>query len=320
MKKEKFLVIGAFGQIGSELTAVLKRIYGENQVVAVGHTTIPEDYQGIAVKASILNPEEIAALVKKFQITTIINLASFLSVKSEIDPDGAFATNLLGLKNTLDLAKEFHLKVFWPSSIAVFGPTTPKNNTPQSTIIEPTTMYGLTKRAGELLCQYYFLKWGVDVRSLRYPGLLDYKTPPSQGTTEYAKWIFYEAIKKNLYQCPLREDTNLPMMYMEDAILATIKILDTQAKKIKIRTSYNLYAFSFTPKQLALKIKKFLPDFSISYKINPQIQTIADSWPQTIDDSKAREDWGWQPKYDFDETVSIMFSGIKKIIEKQNEY
>ncbi|MFN4212944.1 MAG: NAD-dependent epimerase/dehydratase family protein, partial [Microgenomates group bacterium] len=246
--------------------------------------------------------------------------ASFLSVKSELDPEGAFQTNLLGLKNTLDLAKEYHLKVFWPSSIAVFGPTTPKNNTPQDTIIEPTTMYGLTKRAGELLCQYYFLKWGVDVRSLRYPGLLDYKTPPSQGTTEYAKWIFYEAIKKNSYECPIKAQTRLPMMYMEDAINATIKLINTAKEKVKIRTSYNLFAFSFTPQELAEEIKTYLPNFKINYKINPQIQNIADSWPQTIDDSAARQDWGWQPKYDFKKTVKLMFEGIKKIIENKNEY
>lgn len=317
MKKEKFLVVGAFGQIGSELVPTLQKLYREQNVVALGHSKVPERFSGIALTGSILNPKEIGQIIKKYQITTIVNFASYLSVKSEIDPEGAFQTNLLGLKNTLDLAKEYHLKVFWPSSIAAFGPTTPKKNTPQDTIIEPTTMYGTTKRAGELLCQYYFLKWGVDVRSVRYPGLLDYKTPPSQGTTEYAKWIFYDAIERNFYQCPLKPETRLPMMYMDDAIRATIKILESPLEKIKIRTSYNLFAFSFTPKELANEIKKYLPDFKIEYKIDSQIQKIADSWPQTIDDSRARKDWGWQPKYNFKKTVSLMFEGIKKIINNK---
>jgi len=313
--KEKFIVIGAFGQIGSELVPTLHRYFGKKNVVAVGHSFIPQDFDGIAEKGSVLEPKKIATLIDKYKITTLINFASFLSVKSENDPEGAFQTNLLGLKNTLDIAKEKNLKVFWPSSIAVFGPTTPKETTPQDTIIEPTTMYGLTKRAGELLCQYYFLKWGVDVRSLRYPGLLDYKTPPSAGTTEYAKYIFYEGIKNNFYQCPLKEDTMLPMMYMEDAIEATIKIVTTSKEKIKVRTSYNLAAFSFSPKIIANELKKYLPQFKIVYKVNPQIQKIADSWPKSIDDSKAKKDWGWKPKFSFEETVEIMFKNIKQKIK-----
>jgi nucleoside-diphosphate-sugar epimerase len=312
--KEKFIVIGAFGQIGSELVPTLQKYFGKENVVALGHSFIPQDFDGIAEKGSVLEPKKIATIIDKYKITTLINFASFLSVKSENDPEGAFQTNLLGLKNTLDIAKEKNLKVFWPSSIAVFGPTTPKENTPQDTIIEPTTMYGLTKRAGELLCQYYFLKWGVDVRSLRYPGLLDYKTPPSAGTTEYAKYIFYEGIKNNFYQCPLKEDTMLPMMYMEDAVEATIKIITTEKEKIKIRTSYNLASFSFSPKMIADELKKYLPNFKIAYKIDPQIQKIADSWPKSIDDSRARKDWGWKPKFSFEETVEIMFKNIKQKI------
>jgi len=312
--KEKFIVIGAFGQIGSELVPTLQKYFGKENVVALGHSFIPQDFDGIAEKASVLEPKKIATIIDKYKITTLINFASFLSVKSENDPEGAFQTNLLGLKSTLDIAKEKNLKVFWPSSIAVFGPTTPKENTPQDTIIEPTTMYGLTKRAGELLCQYYFLKWGVDVRSLRYPGLLDYKTPPSAGTTEYAKYIFYEGIKNNFYQCPLEEDTMLPMMYMEDAVEATIKIITTEKGKIKVRTSYNLASFSFSPKMIADELKKYLPTFKIAYKIDPQIQKIADSWPKSIDDSRARKDWGWKPKFSFEETVEIMFKNIKQKI------
>jgi len=313
--KQKFLVIGAFGQIGSELVPTLQKYFGPENVVAIGHSSIPNNFNGIAEKGSVLEPKKVAEIVDKYKIDVLINFASFLSVKSENDPEGAFQTNLLGLKNTLDIAKEKNLKVFWPSSIAVFGPTTPKEKTPQDTIIEPTTMYGLTKRAGELLCQYYFLKWGVDVRSLRYPGLLDYKTPPSAGTTEYAKYIFYEGIKNNSYDCPLKEDTMLPMMYMEDAIEATIKIIMAPSEKIKIRTSYNLAAFSFSPKMIAAELKKYLPYFKINYKIDPQIQKIADSWPKSIDDSKARKDWQWQPKYSFEETIKIMFENIKKKIK-----
>ena len=312
---QKFLVIGAFGQVGSELVSALQKNFGKKNVVAFGHIHIPKDFDGIVEKGSVLEPKTIAQLIDKYKINILINLASFLSVKSENNPQGAFKTNLLGLKNTLDIAKEKNLTVFWPSSIAVFGPTTPKDQTPQETIIEPTTMYGVTKRAGELLCQYYFLKWGVDVRSLRYPGLLDYKTPPSSGTTEYAKYIFYEGIKNNFYQCPLKEDTMLPMMYMEDAVEATIQIITAQKEKIKVRTSYNLAAFSFSPKMIALELKKYLPNFKIAYKIDPQIQKIADSWPNSIDDSKAREDWGWKPKFSFEETIEIMFKNIKQKIK-----
>lgn len=310
--KEKFLIIGAFGQIGSQLVPTLQKRYGWENVIAVGHSLIPKNFDGIIEISSVLETKKIAQIIKKYKITTIINLASYLSVKSEINPDGAFETNLLGLKNTLDLAKDYNLKLFWPSSIAVFGPTTPKENTPQHTIIEPTTMYGLTKRSGELLCQYYFLKWGVDVRSVRYPGLLDYKTPPSQGTTEYAKWMLYQAIEKGQYQCPLRKDTMLPMMYMEDAISSTIKIIEAPKEKITIRTSYNLAAFSFSPEMLFKEIKKYLPNFKLTYKIDSQIQKIADSWPHSIDDSYAKKDWGHKIEFDFSKTVKVLFNNIKK--------
>ncbi len=311
--KEKFLIIGAFGQIGSQLVPTLQKRYGWENVIAVGHSQIPKNFDGIVEVLSVLETKKITQIIKKYKITTIINLASYLSVKSEINPDGAFETNLLGLKNTLDLAKTYNLKLFWPSSIAVFGPTTPKENTPQHTIIEPTTMYGLTKRSGELLCQYYFLKWGVDVRSVRYPGLLDYKTPPSQGTTEYAKWMLYQAIEKGQYQCPLKKDTMLPMMYMEDAISSTIKIIEAPKEKITIRTSYNLAAFSFTPEMLFKEIKKYLPNFKLTYKIDPQIQKIADSWPHSIDNSYAKKDWGHKIEFDFSKTVNVLFKNIKKI-------
>lgn len=313
---KKFLVIGAFGQIGTELVPALQKKYGDKNVIAMGHKTITDKFQAIVEQGDVLNPKKVITVIKKYKITDIVNFASYLSVKSELDPQGAWQVNLIGLKNVLDIAKEFKIQVFWPSSIAVFGPTTPKVNTPQDTVIEPTTMYGLTKRAGELLCQYYFQKYNVDVRSVRYPGLLDYKTPPSQGTTEYAKWIFYHAIEKGEYLCPLKPETILPMMYMEDAIIATIKLIESPKEKITIRSSYNLASFSFSPEDLAKEIKKYLPNFKISYKIDPTIQKIASSWPQSIDDQQARKDWGHQPKFNFQKTVKILFENIKKIVKK----
>lgn len=316
MTTKKVMIIGAFGQIGTELTPALAKILGKKNIIAVGHSKINKDYSVIIEKGDVLQPKNIVEIIKKYQIDTIVNFASYLSVKSEADPQGAWQVNLIGLKNVLDIAKDYQLKVFWPSSIAVFGPTTPKLKTPQNTIIEPTTMYGLTKRAGELLCQYYYLKYGVDVRSVRYPGLLDYKTPPSMGTTEYAKWMFYHAIEKGDYLCPLRSDTVLPMMYMEDAIRSTIKIIMTEKEKIKIRTSYNLAAFSFSPQELAHEIKKFLPHFKIKYQIEENIQKIADSWPKSIDDHQARIDWGHEVNFDFQKTVKILFENIKKKLKK----
>lgn len=313
---KKFLVIGAFGQIGTELVPALQKEFGDKNVVALGHQKITNKFQVIVEKGNILNPKKLVEIIKKYQITDIVNLASYLSIKSELNPQGAWQVNLLGLKNILDIAKELKLQVFWPSSIAVFGLTTPKINTPQDTVIEPTTMYGLTKRAGELLCQYYFLKYEVDVRSVRYPGLLDYKTPPSQGTTEYAKWIFYHALEKGKYTCPLKPDTTLPMMYMEDAINSTIKIIKAPNNLIKVRTSYNLQSFSFSPQELAKELKKYLPHFKIQYDVDETIQKIADSWPKSIDDHHAREDWGHQPEFNFQKTVKILWENIEKIINK----
>jgi len=314
--KEKFLVVGAFGQVGTELVPFLQKHFGKNSVVAVDNRKIKPNFKAKIEIASVLNKKAISRLVEKYKITWIVNLASLLSVKSETVPEKAFSINLLGLKNTLEIAKDKKIKLFWPSSIAVFGPTTPKEKTPQDTIVEPTTMYGITKRAGELLCQYYYLKWGVDVRSLRYPGLLDYKTEPSMGTTEYVKHMFYQGIKNNFYECPLKPNTTLPMMYMEDAILATIKLILAKPEKIKVRTSYNLASFSFAPKDLFEELKKYLPKLKVKYKVDPKIQKIANSWPKSIDDSRAQKDWGWKPKYSFEETVKIMYENIKRKLEK----
>jgi nucleoside-diphosphate-sugar epimerase len=311
---KNILVTGAFGQIGSELVPTLQEKYGVSNVVAMGHSNYPKDYKGPFVAGEITDKTFLEEIIGKYQIDTVFHLAAYLSVKSEMDPQGAWKVNVIGLKNVLDLSAKHKLKMFWPSSIAVFGPTTPRKNTPQITPIEPTTMYGVGKLTGESLCHYYFLKYGLDVRSVRYPGLLDYKTPPSLGTTEYAKEIFWKAIQEKKYTVPLKEDTTMPMMFMLDAIRATISIMEAPTENIKVRTSYNLAAFSFSPKELYQEIKNSIPELEIEYK-ETEIQKIADSWPQSIDDSMARAHWGWQPKYSFQELVRQMYQNIKKQIE-----
>ena len=315
---KKILVTGAFGQIGSELVPTLQEKYGQDSVVAMGHQNYPKDFKGIFESGEITDINFLSSIVKKHQIDTVFHLAAYLSVKSEMDPQGAWNVNVEGLKNVLDVARENKLQLFWPSSIAVFGPTTPRNNTPQITPIEPTTMYGVGKLTGESLIHYYHLKYGLDTRSVRYPGLLDYKTPPSLGTTEYAKWIFWEAIKKGEYTVPLKADTTLPMMFMLDAIRATIQIMEAPLKQIKVRTSYNLAAFSFSPEELYNELKKYVPSLKIKYE-ETEIQKIADSWPQSIDDSQAREDWGWKHKYDMKQLVREMYTHIKIKIEHESK-
>ncbi len=308
---EKILVTGPFGQIGTELVPKLQEIYGRENVVALGHKTIPEWFEGVLEHGDVRSAEEMKALVARHKITQIYHLASLLSATGEQNPNLAWDINLNGLKAVLDLAVEFKLKVFWPSSIAVFGPTTPRENTPQHTIIEPTTMYGVTKLAGEMLCQYYFLKYQLDVRSLRYPGIISWKALPGGGTTDYAVAIFYDAVQKGEYSCFVREDTTLPMMYMDDAVKATIQIMQADSSKIKVRTSYNLAAISFSAGELAEEVKKRMPNFRISYKPDHR-QKIADSWPKSIDDSEARRDWGWQHNIGLSEMSGIMLDALKK--------
>lgn len=311
---EKILVTGAFGLVGSDLVLELQKKYGNDNVVAIGHKNIPEDFEGILEKLDVREKEQIEELVNKHGITQIYHLAGLLSAGGEKNPDLAWDVNLKGLKNVLDIAVKHKLRVFWPSSIAVFGPTTPRKNTPQHTILEPTTMYGVTKVAGELLCQYYFLKYDLDVRSLRYPGLIGYKAPPGDGTTEYSISIFYGAIKDKRYAAFLKEGTVLPMMFMDDAIKGTIDLMSAPSENITVRTSYNFSAISFTPEELAAEIKKLMPDFECSYK--PDIrQKTADSWPQTIDDSAARNDWGWKPDYDLPKMTKIMLEKLKEKLE-----
>ncbi len=304
------LVTGAFGLVGSDLVIELQKKYGSDKVVALGRQTIDSNFQGILEQGDVRDYEAMEALVKKYDIGTIYHLAGLLSVGGEKQPDLAWDVNVNGLKNILDLAKAYQIKVFWPSSIAAFGPTTPKQNVPQHTSLEPSTIYGVSKVTGELLCQYYFKRYGVDVRSLRYPGLNGYKAAPGDGTTEYAIHIFYGLIKNNAYECFLKEDARLPMMYMDDAIKGTIALMEAPSEKISVRTSYNFAAISFTPAELVAEIKKISPDFQISYKPDAR-QQIAESWPQTIDDSRARQDWAWQEEFDLSKMTQALYEGVK---------
>jgi nucleoside-diphosphate-sugar epimerase len=312
MLKEKILVIGASGQIGVELTLALRKIYGNANVVASDlreqnpllHGTGPY------VSLDVMNKEMLHVQVIRQNITQIYLLAAILSATGEKNPHLAWSLNMQGLLNVLDIAREEKLhKVYWPSSIAVFGPTSPKNNCPQQTVIEPTTVYGISKYAGEFWCNYFNMKYDVDVRSLRYPGLISYKSDPGGGTTDYAVEIFHEALEEKKYECFLREDTYLPMMYMPDAIRATLELMEAPASKIKIRTSYNVSAISFSPKEITAEIQKHIPEFTISYKPDYR-QIIADSWPQSIDDTVARNDWGWKHEYDLTKMTKDMLENL----------
>lgn len=314
MVKEKILVIGSSGQIGVELTLALRKIYGEANVLASDLREQNELLKGTGpyVSMDAMNKEMLHIQVIRQGITQIYHLAAILSATGEKNPHLAWNLNMQSLLNVLDIAKEEKLhKVYWPSSIAVFGPTSPKLICPQQTIIEPTTVYGISKYAGEFWCNYFYMKYGVDVRSLRYPGLISYKSAPGGGTTDYAVEIFYEALEENKYECFLSEDTYLPMMYMPDAIRATIELMEAPADKISIRTSYNISAMSFSPKEIAAEIKKHIPEFSITYKEDYR-QAIADSWPQSIDDSTARKDWGWKEEYDLEAMTADMLNNLRK--------
>ena len=305
------LVTGAFGLVGSDLVPELQKRFGKENVFALGNRTIPEDFDGNLVKGDVTDISTLEAIVKDNQITDVYHLAGLLSVGSEKDPDLAWKVNFGGLKNILDLAKTYKFKVFWPSSIAAFGPTTPKINTPEHTSLEPTTIYGVGKVAGELMCQYYFKRWGVDARSLRYPGLTGYKAPPGDGTTEYSVHIFYGLLNEGKYACFLKEGTRLPMMYIDDAIKGTIDLMEAPAENISVRTSYNFGAINFTPEELAAEIIKLYPDFIFTYDVDPVKQAIAESWPESINDSDARSDWGWKPEFDLPKMTSTMIEGLK---------
>ncbi len=310
--KDKILVIGSSGQIGTELVQNLREIYGIDGVIASDVKVTEQAKDGPFEVIDVMDANALLEIVKRHQITEIYLLAALLSATAEKMPKFGWDLNMQGLFNVLDLAKEKIIKkVYWPSSIAVFGPNTPKVNTPQYTIMEPSTVYGISKQAGERWCEYYFNKYNVDVRSLRYPGLIGWKSAPGGGTTDYAVHIFHEALKAGKYECFLSENTTLPMMHMEDAIKATIGIMQVDASKVKIRSSYNLGGFSFSPKEIAAEIQKHIPSFSISYNPDSR-QQIADSWPQSIDDDYAKKDWGWSPKYDLKSLTSNMLENLKK--------
>lgn len=309
---EKILVVGSSGQIGTELVQNLRNIYGIDNVIASDVKVTDQAKEGPFEVIDVMNAQGLLDVVKRHNITQIYLLAALLSATAEKMPKFGWDLNMQGLFNVLDLAKEKHIqKVYWPSSIAVFGPNTPKTNTPQYTIMEPSTVYGISKQAGERWCEYYFNKYGVDVRSLRYPGLIGWKSAPGGGTTDYAVHIFHEALKSGSYECFLSENTVLPMMHMEDAINATIGIMQADAEKVKIRSSYNIAGCSFSPKEIALEIKRHIPDFKISYQPDSR-QQIADSWPQSIDDKEAQNHWGWKRKYDLSALVTDMIKNLKK--------
>ena len=313
MVKEKILVIGASGQIGVELTLALRKIYGNANVIASDLREQNPLLQGTGpyVSMDVMNKEMLHVQVLRQGITQIYLLAAILSATGEKNPGLAWNLNMQGLLNVLDIAREEKLhKVYWPSSIAVFGPTSPKINCPQQTIIEPVTVYGISKYAGEFWCNYFHSRFGVDVRSLRYPGLISYKSAPGGGTTDYAVEIFHEALEEKKYECFLKEDTYLPMMYMPDAIRSTIELMESPADKISVRTSYNISGMSFSPKEIAAEIKMHIPEFSISYQPDYR-QEIANSWPQSIDDSVASADWGWKAEYGLKEMVADMLLNLK---------
>jgi nucleoside-diphosphate-sugar epimerase len=312
MKKEKILVIGASGQIGVELTLALRKIYGGANVVASDLREENELLKGSGpyVSLDVMNKEMLHVQIIRQNITQVYLLAAILSATGEKNPPLAWHLNMQSLLNVLDIAKEEKLtKVYWPSSIAVFGPTSPKNDCPQHTIIEPTTVYGISKYAGEFWCNYFYQRYGVDVRSLRYPGLISYKSSPGGGTTDYAVEIFHAAKEKQKYTSFLREDTHLPMMYMPDAIRATIELMEAPAEKIKVRTSYNLSGMSFSPLEIGDEIRKHIPGFLLDFKPDYR-QQIADSWPKSIDDSKASEDWGWKPEFDLARMTADMLMNL----------
>jgi len=308
----KILIIGACGQIGTELTQKLRFFYGNANVIASDIRKLNTDVvnSGPFEVVNALDFNQIEHLVEKHQITDVYLMAALLSATAEKNPAFAWDLNMNSLFHVLNLAKAKKIKkIFWPSSIAVFGPTTPKENTPQYTIMEPSTVYGISKQAGERWCEYYHNVFGVDVRSVRYPGLISWSSPPGGGTTDYAVDIYHKALESKTYECFLSSDTKMPMMYMEDAIRATIAIMDAPEEQIKIRSSYNLAAISFTPTEIAASIQKHIPEFTITYKPDFR-QKIADSWPSSIDDTNAREDWGWEHAYDLNLITQDMIENL----------
>lgn len=318
---DTILILGACGQIGTELTQKLRSIYGKDNVIASdireGNTEMMSAGPFEIIDAT--NQEQILGVIQKYKVNQVYLMAAMLSATAEKYPLKGWDLNMTSLLAVLELAKEKHIeKVYWPSSMAAFGPTSPKMNTPQQTIMEPSTVYGISKVAGEHWCNYYHDKYGVDVRSIRYPGIISWKTLPGGGTTDYAVDIYFDALEKGTFECFLSENTRLPMMYMDDAINATIQLMQADEESIKTRTSYNLAAISFTPKEIATEIKKYIPDFTITY--NPDFrQAIADSWPQVIDDSAARKDWGWRHQFDLASMTKDIITSLQAKAEESAE-
>ena len=318
---DTILILGACGQIGTELTQKLRSIYGVESVIASdireGNAEMMSSGSFEIIDAT--NQEQILKVVQKYKVTQVYLMAAMLSATAEKYPLKGWDLNMTSLLAVLELAKEKHIqKVYWPSSMAAFGPTSPKMNTPQQTIMEPSTVYGISKVAGEHWCNYYHDKYGVDVRSIRYPGIISWKTLPGGGTTDYAVDIYFDALKKGTFECFLSENTRLPMMYMDDAINATVQLMQADEENIKTRTSYNLAAISFTPAEIATEIKKYIPEFTITY--NPDFrQVIADSWPQVIDDSAARKDWGWRHQFDLASMTKDIITNLQAKTEESAE-
>lgn len=316
---KKILISGALGQIGSELTMYLRNIYGADNVVAsdIKKKNLPNIAEsGPFETVDVTKPQQIADAVRKHKVDTIIHLAALLSAVGEANPTLAWNINMGGLYNVLEVAREAGCAVFTPSSIAAFGPSTPKDRTPQDTIQRPTTMYGVTKVAGELLSDYYFLKYGVDTRGVRFPGLISYETLPGGGTTDYAVHIYYDAIKYGKYTCYIKEGTYMDMMYMPDALNAIVKLAEADPSKLIHRNAFNIASMSFAPEHIYSEIKKHIPGFVMEYDVDPVRQKIAESWPNSLDDSPARDEWGWSPKYDISSMTSDM---LKKLSIKLNK-
>ncbi|MFA5576427.1 MAG: L-threonine 3-dehydrogenase [Tissierellaceae bacterium] len=311
----KILVTGALGQIGSELTRELRNHYGTSNVIASGRR-VKEGHEELIKSGpfeivDITKTDDLAEIVSKHKIDTIVNLAAILSAVGEKQPEQCWNINMNGLYNILELAREKRCMVFTPSSIAAFGPTTPADNTPQDTIQRPTTMYGVTKVAGELLCDYYYNKFGVDTRGVRFPGLISYETLPGGGTTDYAVHIYYDALKNKRYSSFIDKGTKMDMMYMPDALKAIMQLMEAEPSRLIHRNAFNVTAMSFDPEMIGKSIRKFIPEFELTYDVDPIRQGIADSWPNSLDDSAAREEWGWNPSYDLDAMTKDMLEKLK---------
>lgn len=312
---KNILIIGATGQIGSELTMLLRRNYSGNVVAGYIPGAEPKGElkeSGPSAIVDITNPQQIADAVSKYQVDTIYNLAALLSAVAENKPQLAWKIGLGGLFNTLEVAREKQCAVFTPSSIGSFGPGTPKDKTPQDTVQRPKTMYGVTKVSGELLSDYYFTRFGVDTRSVRFPGLISYVTPPGGGTTDYAVDIYYSAAKGEKFVCPIAEGTYMDMMYMPDALRAAVEIMEADPSKLVHRNSFNIASMSFEPNIIYQNIRKYLPEFEMQYQVDPLRQAIAESWPNSLDDTCAREEWGWKPEYDLDAMTQDMLAKLKE--------